>query len=124
MKPGGMTRYRAPMDDLRAPLRAALTVAMKARDRAAVSALRSAIAAIDNAEAVEVTEAVASSEVDRRVVDAHEIERIVTAEIADLLRSAEEYERLGQAERAEELRTGAAAIAAAISTAIGERQAP
>jgi uncharacterized protein len=40
-------------DDLRDRLRRALPVAMKARDRPAMSALRSALAAIDNAEAVD-----------------------------------------------------------------------
>ena len=39
---------------MRARLRQDLTAAMKARDAVAVTALRSAIAAIDNAEAVEV----------------------------------------------------------------------
>jgi uncharacterized protein len=38
---------------LRGRLRGALPAAMKARDAAAVAALRSALAAIDNAEAVE-----------------------------------------------------------------------
>ena len=40
------------MDELSARLRAALTTAMKARDRSAVTALRAALAAIDNAGAV------------------------------------------------------------------------
>lgn len=40
------------MTEIRAALRADVTAAMKARDRDAVSALRTAIAAIDNAEAI------------------------------------------------------------------------
>jgi uncharacterized protein YqeY len=39
--------------DIRTRMRRALTAAMKARDRRAVTALRSALAAIDNAEAVD-----------------------------------------------------------------------
>ena len=46
-------------DDLRDRLRRALPAAMKARDRPAVAALRSALAAIDNAEAFDPDEAVA-----------------------------------------------------------------
>lgn len=46
-------------DDLRDRLRRALPVAMKARDRTAVTALRSALAAIDNAEAFDPDEALA-----------------------------------------------------------------
>jgi uncharacterized protein len=41
-------------EDIRTRLRRALPAAMKARDRTTVAALRSALAAIDNAEAVEV----------------------------------------------------------------------
>lgn len=44
-------------DDLRDRLRRALPAAMKARDRPAVTALRSALAAIDNAEAFDPDEA-------------------------------------------------------------------
>jgi hypothetical protein len=39
--------------DIRTRMRRALTAAIKARDRSAVTALRSALAAIDNAEAVD-----------------------------------------------------------------------
>jgi uncharacterized protein len=46
-------------DDLRDRLRRALPAAMKARDRPAVTALRSALAAIDNAEAFDPDEALA-----------------------------------------------------------------
>jgi uncharacterized protein len=46
-------------DDLRDRLRRALPAAMKARDRPAVAALRSALAAIDNAEAFDPDEALA-----------------------------------------------------------------
>ena len=46
-------------DDLRERLRRALPAAMKARDRPALAALRSALAAIDNAEAYDPDEALA-----------------------------------------------------------------
>jgi uncharacterized protein len=51
-------------DDLRDRLRRALPAAMKARDRPAVTALRSALAAIDNAEAYDPDEALAEGSYD------------------------------------------------------------
>lgn len=51
-------------DDLRARLRRALPAAMKARDRTAVTALRSALAEIDNAEAFDPDEAAAEGMLD------------------------------------------------------------
>jgi uncharacterized protein len=51
-------------DDLRERLRRALPAAMKARDRPAVTALRSALAAIDNAEAFDPDEALAEGRYD------------------------------------------------------------
>ncbi len=52
-----MTRMPADGDNLRERLRRALPAAMKARDRPAINALRSALAAIDNAGAVDPTQA-------------------------------------------------------------------
>ena len=54
---GGAPMTRPGDDDLRDRLRRALPAAMKARDRPAVTALRSALAAIDNAEAFDPDEA-------------------------------------------------------------------
>jgi uncharacterized protein len=51
-------------DDLRDRLRRALPAAMKARDRPAITALRSALAAIDNAEAYDPDEALAEGTTD------------------------------------------------------------
>jgi uncharacterized protein YqeY len=51
-------------DDLRDRLRQALPAAMKAHDRPAVTALRSALAAIDNAEAFDPDEALAEGMLD------------------------------------------------------------
>ncbi|WP_234391152.1 GatB/YqeY domain-containing protein [Nocardia suismassiliense] len=109
-------------DPLRARLRAALSVAMKSRDRQAIAALRSTLGAIDNAEAVDVGEhragAVEGSavglgvaEVARRELTEADIEQIVRAEIAERHTVAEEYDGVGRAEQAEELRVQAKVLA-------------
>jgi uncharacterized protein len=107
---------------LRGRLRGALPAAMKARDAAAVAALRSALAAIDNAEAVEpgpspaaaghadlagTVAGLGAAEVERRHLQEAEVERIVQAEVADRRAAADAYERAGQAERAGRLRAEA-----------------
>ena len=86
---------------LRQRLRVALPAALKARDRLAVAALRSTLAAIDNAEAVD-----RSAAVDRHLA----IERIVRAEVAERESAAVEYERAGHRDRAEQLRGEASAL--------------
>ena len=110
---------------LRQRLRAALPVAMKARDRSATTALRATLAAIDNAEAVvpaggatkgqaieEVEIGVGATEVARRALTEDEVERIVRAELAERQVAAEQYERAGRADRAEQLRGEARVLAA------------
>jgi uncharacterized protein YqeY len=108
---------------LRGRLRGALPAAMKARDAAAVAALRSALAAIDNAEAVEpapgpppaaghadlagTVAGLGAAEVERRHLQEAEVARIVQAEVADRRAAADAYERAGQAERAGRLRAEA-----------------
>jgi uncharacterized protein len=93
---------------------------MKARDEVAVAALRSAIAAIDNAEAVEVRGAerrqassehiagasagVGSAEAERRPLSDADIEGLVRAQADDRFRAAQEYEELGRDDVAERLR--------------------
>jgi len=105
---------------LRQRLRNALVAAMKERDRVAVTALRSALAAIDNAEAVDAT-AVASgslaiesspvgiggAEAGRRALSGEDIAQIVRSEVADREAAALEYDRAGRPERAEALRAEA-----------------
>ena len=116
-------------DDLRERLRRALPAAMKAKDRPALAALRSALAAIDNAEAVdaepdgwEIADAgpaavdaaypglagtvagVGATEVERRSLSAAQMEDIVRAEIEDREIAAAALERAGQREQAERLR--------------------
>ncbi|MBB4685577.1 polyprenol phosphomannose-dependent alpha 1,6 mannosyltransferase MptB [Amycolatopsis jiangsuensis] len=111
---------------MRADLRDDLKVALKSRDRAAVTALRSALAAIDNAEAVPVgptvdttvgNERVAgvavglgAAEVPRRDLTDADVRSIVENEVRERTEAAEQYERLGRAEQAEQLRAEAAVL--------------
>ena len=105
-----------PGTDAQARLRLALAEALRARDMIAVSALRSALGAIGNAEAVEpgaatpagpgsphVAGAVAglgSAEAERRRLSAAEIEQIVRGEAGEREGAARDYERAGHADRA------------------------
>jgi uncharacterized protein YqeY len=113
-------------------MRRGLTAAMKARDRRAVAALRSTLAAIDNAEAVDVTQVppagggrpegegeiagaalgVGAAEVERRTLMAAETETIVRREVAERETAAQAYERAGQAPPAERLRAEAELLSA------------
>lgn len=91
---------------------------MKARDAVAVSALRSALAAIDNAEAVDVSQAppavdhpdvagsavgLRATEVQRRSLTEAQVDQTVRAEVTERLAAARDYERLGRREHAERL---------------------
>ena len=102
---------------LRQQLREALRTAMKARDRVTVGVLRSALAAIDNAEAVAVAPVVTqglaierspigvgATEVDRRQLTPAAIARIVRDEADSRTAAADDYERVGRADRAAQLR--------------------
>lgn len=116
-------------DDLRSHLRRQLSAAVRDRDRIAVGALREAIAALDNAEAVEpghdvptqVSEHVAggvvglgAAEVERRILDAESQRSIVRAEIEARLAAATTYAEHGQSARAAEPRLGADALLAVL----------
>jgi uncharacterized protein len=108
---------------LRARLQDALPAAIKARDGVAVAALRSALAAIGNAEAVapppgataEAAHArlagtvagVGAAEAERRGLSEAEIEGIVRAEVAERRAAADAYERAGRPDRAGRLRAEA-----------------
>lgn len=106
--------------DLRARLRRALTTAMRARDADTLLAVRSAIAAIDNAEAVPVEAApaagaienaavgVGAAEAQRRVVPPTEQEALVRAEIDERIAAAERLR--DQPGRSAALRAGADAL--------------
>lgn len=107
-------------------LRAALTRAMKERDAVAVSALRSAIAAIDNAGAADAPDAkaasdgviagamrgVGASEVPRRELSETEVASLVRHEIAQRETAAAEYARHGREDDAARLRAQIQVLAA------------
>ena len=113
------------MDDLSTRLRAALTTAMKGRDRAAVTALRAALAAVDNAGAVTRTgDAVAptegpiagavaglgAAEATRRAISDDDINALVWAEVTDREEAAAGYDQAGREDHAQQLRDEAAAL--------------
>jgi uncharacterized protein YqeY len=119
---------------LHARLQLALRDAIKAHDAIAISALRSALSAIGNAEAVDQASApragvaehfagsftgLAAAEVRPRPVRPAELDGIVRTEIAERQLAAGEYERLGQADRAARLRHEASVLLSALSTEPG-----
>ncbi|MFF0728549.1 hypothetical protein [Streptomyces sp. NPDC004134] len=113
---------------LRSLMRADLRAAMKARDREVVSALRTALAAIDNAEAVEAPAAapadqgsehvagarsgVGSAEAVRRVLSAEDVRALLREQITERRTEAGGYETAGRADAADRLRREADALAA------------
>jgi uncharacterized protein len=118
-------------DDLRTHLRRRLSSALRDQDRPAVSALRSALAALDNAEAVQPAEdfrpeanehfaggvaGLGVAEVERQVLDAESQRAMVKAEIEARLTAAETYEQHGQNARAAELRSGADVLLAVLGS--------
>jgi uncharacterized protein len=126
--------YEAP-DDAAGPqrrrLRDALRTAMKSRDRIAVTALRSAIAAIDNAEAVDPPASAAglaiehspvgagAADVRRRALTAEQVAEIVRGEVAEREAAARDHDRAGRPGDAERLRREAAVLAAYLPPAGG-----
>jgi uncharacterized protein YqeY len=120
----------SPGTDVRARLRLALTDALRARDTIAVSALRSALSAIGNAEAVDPGPAAAgagsrhvagaavglgATEARRRSLSPAETERIVRAEAGERQRAAREYERAGHAGQAGRLRREARVLMSVVA---------
>ena len=108
-------------------MRRDLTAALKARDHVAVAALRSAIAAIDNAEAVDPSRAgrkgassehvagaaagVGSTDVPRLELDGAAVNAIIRSQVEERREAADQYERLGRGGEAERLRREAALLA-------------
>lgn len=108
---------------MRATLRRDLTAALKSRDRVAVAALRSALAAIENAEAIPAdhpvpgtagsghiagsTTGLGAAEADRRQLTEDDLLAIVEAEVHERSVSAAEYEQLGRDDHAQRLRAEA-----------------
>jgi uncharacterized protein YqeY len=134
---------------VRARLRLALTGALRARDAIAVSALRSALSAIGNAEAVDPGPAAAgadgpyvagaatglgATEARRRSLSPAEAEQVVRAEAGERQRAAGEYERAGHADQAGRLRREARVLMSVVTDgdrpggeagpASGERSGP
>lgn len=112
---------------LRARLRAALPTAMKARDKDAVAALRSALGALDDAEAIDpstvrlaevVHERIAGTvgglgagEVQRATLTEERARGVVESEIAERRAAALDYDRHGRDEQAARLRAQADVLA-------------
>jgi len=98
---------------------------MKTHDKIAVTALRSALAAIDNAEAAEPSDAPAiqhgaiaggvvglgAGEVPRRVLSGGEVAEILRARIAEWRAAADDYERSAHQDQATRLRAEADIVA-------------
>jgi uncharacterized protein YqeY len=111
-------------EPLRLRLRVALTRALKTHDSTAVTALRSALGAIDNAESIDPSHApkaesgpiagavsgLGAGEVVRRALSEREMEDIVRAEVTSRQSAAVEYERLDRSEDAARLRAEAAIL--------------
>lgn len=111
---------------MRTDLRDGLKTALKSRDRTAIAALRSALAAIDNAEAIPADQAVdttvghehvagaaaglAAAEAPRRSLTEADLRSIVENEVRERTVAAEDYERLGRKEQAEQLRAEASVL--------------
>lgn len=107
----------------RTRLRDALLAARKDRDTTRVSALRSALSSIDNAEAVDAAQVVpadsiiagaavglGAADVARRELSDAQIRTFVHAEIAELLSAADDFAASGHVERATALRAQAAVL--------------
>jgi uncharacterized protein len=126
--PGGQER-----GGIETRLRRALTEALKARDRGAASALRSALGAIGNAEAVDpggqgpgrpaadgsahfagAVAGLGAAEAQRRHLTEADVAAIVRAEVAEREAAASQYELAGHAAQAEGLRHGTRALLAAL----------
>jgi uncharacterized protein YqeY len=110
--------------ELRARLQGALVPAMRARDAAAVSAIRSALAAVANAEAVPVDRPSASltggpvagaigvgaAEAPRRELADGEVRTLVEAEVAERRRAADQLTAAGRGDAADRLHAEADAL--------------
>jgi len=114
-------------DDLRVGLRHRLRAAVRDHDRIAIAALREAIAALDNAEAVPIDTGLnaqagqyiaggvvglGAREAERRTLDVAAQQTIVTTIIDARLAAANTYEEHGQTARAAALRSGAETLIA------------
>jgi uncharacterized protein YqeY len=119
---------------VRLALRQRLTRALRERDKPIAAAMRSAIAALENAEAVPASQGVApvtsrhvaggatgvgAAEAERLVLDEATESEILRTEVDSLLEAAREYESVGRADRAVEARTAANELSTVVHSALG-----
>ena len=102
---------------IRERMKADLTSALKARQTATATTLRTLLAAIDNAEAVPLSAAPApvngrSPDVPRKLLGAADIQAILSQEAAECRRALGDYQRLGQPEAADAMRAALTLIEA------------
>lgn len=110
---------------MRASLSKDLVDALKAHDADAAAALRSAMGALDNAQAVLASDhsrggsseyfagaeiGASATELARRILSATDVRAVLHAEIQDRLSAADAYETQGQFDAAERLRREAAVL--------------
>jgi uncharacterized protein YqeY len=91
--------------DLREVLKSDLAAARKDGDTEKASLIRTLIAAIENAEAVDPATTHGASEVPRRQLDDNDLLGIITGERHDLEQAADHYERIGHPAEADRLRS-------------------
>jgi uncharacterized protein len=127
-----MPRSPDPAERVCAALRTELTTAMKRRDPDAVVAFRTAIAAIENAQAIEVRDtglgatvahmsrAGHGAELPRRELSDAQVDAIIRAQINERQQDSTRYDTLGQAEAATHLRAEAAALSRAWKSITGD----
>jgi uncharacterized protein YqeY len=114
--PGGRERaILSAMTTISQRLRGDLTTAMKARDRTAMAVLRSALAAIDNAEAVDAAgsaprRGLFANEAARRHLTEDDVRAVLAAQHEELDLAIAELDRLGDSGRSIELRAQAAVL--------------
>jgi|HubBroStandDraft_2_1064218.scaffolds.fasta_scaffold1261848_1 uncharacterized protein YqeY len=125
-----MTGSLSDAEALRATLRRELAAAMKARDRETVAVLRTAIAAIDNAEAIAAPgtapgatsphiagarAGLGAAEAARRQLTGDELQTILREQVAECTREADRYAGHGQDTAAQRLRNQASLLAGYLS---------
>lgn len=126
-----MTDAASPqtVDDVRASMRTALKAAMRERDKLAVSALRSGLSAIDNAEAIPTEPmtygddspiagasiGLGATEAARRELTLEDVRTLLKAEIEERQQAAIEIESAGHPDRAEDLRREVAVLTSVLS---------
>lgn len=89
-------------------LRVDLRDALRIRDAERVSLLRTLLAAIDNAEAVDTRDSLGTSEVPRKNLSDADVANVVRNESIDMRAAAAEFEQQGNLGEAQRLRARAA----------------